>query len=288
MPTPFLHGRPLFAVVVFDPVRTSRPFTPTHESGRNMISQIKPESGHYLYAIADALDPHLDYESMVINGAAVYTIAQGPVLAVVSDINEKRLRPERKNLAAHNTVIKRLMEETTVLPVAFGTIAGSNQSLVKILKDNRATFVEQLDLVRGKVELGLRVVLDVPNIFAYMVGRHQELADLRDEVLGRQHGPSQNDKIEMGRLFDHLLQQDRELHAACAIEVLGSRCVDIKQNPCREEKEVMHLACLVDRCAMKEFEDGVFEAAKLFDNNFAFDFNGPWAPHHFVNMALAA
>jgi hypothetical protein len=92
----------------------------------------------------------------------------------------------------------------------------------------------------------------------------------------------------MGRLFDHLLQQDRELHAACAIEVLGSRCVDIKQNPCREEKEVMHLACLVDRCAMKEFEDGVFEAAKLFDNNFAFDFNGPWAPHHFVNMALAA
>ncbi len=253
-----------------------------------MTSNHKPESGHYLYAIADALEPHPDYGNMGINGAVVYTISQGPVLAVVSDISEKRLRPERKNLAAHNTVIKRLMQETTVLPVAFGTIAGSNQSLVKILKDNRATFVEQLNVVRGKVELGLRVVLDVPNIFAYMVSRHQELADLRDEVMGRQHGASQNDKIEMGRLFDQLLQQDREVHAVSVIDVLSSRCVDIKQNPTRAEKEVMHLACLVERGALKEFEDGVFEAAKLFDNNFAFDFNGPWAPHHFVNMSLAA
>lgn len=253
-----------------------------------MNIETKPEPGHYLYAIADVLEHYPDYGNIGINGAPVYVISQGSLAAVVSDITEKRIRPERKNLAAHNIVIKRLMEEATVLPVAFGTIAASNKALLNILKQNSTTFAEQLDLVRGKVELGLRVVLDVPNIFEYMVNRHSDLADLRDAMTGKRHGPSQNDKIEMGRLFDHLLTQDRELHAETVIEVLNPRCVEIKQNPLREEKEVIHLACLVERGAQKAFEDGVFEAAKQFDNNFSFDFNGPWAPHHFVSVALQA
>ncbi len=252
----------------------------------NIESLLEP--GHYLYAIADAVEIPPVYGNIGINGAPVYVITQGALAAVVSDITEKRIRPERKNLAAHNAVVKRLMEESTVLPVAFGTIAASNKALLNILKHNHATFTEQLDLVRGKVELGLRVVLDVPNIFEYMVSRHADLTELRDSMLGKQHGLSQSDKIEMGRLFDHLLTQDRELHTDTVVEVLESRCVDIKQNPTREEKEVMHLACLVDRDAQKSFEDGVFEAANRFDNNFSFDFNGPWAPHHFVNVALQA
>lgn len=254
----------------------------------NMMTEKKTETSHYLYAIADEVVPYPVYGNIGIDGSMVYAVSQGPVMAIVSDITEKRLRPERKNLSAHNNVIKHLMLETTILPVAFGTISESNKSLIKILKDNKDTFVEQLDLVRGKVELGLRVILDVPNIFSYMVTRHNDLTELRDEMLGKQHGPSQNDKIEMGRLFDHLLKQDRELHTAAVMEVLDLYCVEIKQNPSREEKEIMHLACLVERGSQKEFEDGVFEAAKLFDNNFSFDFNGPWAPHHFVNVALEA
>jgi hypothetical protein len=42
----------------------------------------------------------------------------------------------------------------------------------------------------------------------------------------------------------------------------------------------------VGRDAEARFEDGVLEAAKLFDNNFLFDYNGPWAPHNFVDIEL--
>ncbi len=37
---------------------------------------------------------------------------------------------------------------------------------------------------------------------------------------------------------------------------------------------------------MKDFEAGVIEAARSFDNHFAFDFNGPWPPHNFVEIEL--
>ncbi len=250
-----------------------------------MKIKTRHESGRYLYAITDTVE-HPICGDIGINGAAVYAVSQGPVAAVVSDITDKRIRPERKNLAAHHGVVKRLLEDTTVLPVAFGTIADSPQAVREILKKNSGAFVEQLDRVRGKVEMGLRVTWDVPNIFEYIVNRHPELAALRDEVMGKQRGPSQEGKIEVGRLFDRLLTQEKERYTETIMEVLDPHCVDIKQNRPRDEREVMHLACLVDRDAQKGFEDGVFEAAKRFDNYFAFDFNGPWAPHHFVDVAL--
>jgi len=243
--------------------------------------------GKYLYAIVAGSGDRI-YGPIGINGGVVHMLSNGSVAAVVSDITDKRIRPERKNLAAHHAVVKRLMEDTTILPVAFGTIADSPQAVRKILKENSDEFVEQLERVRGKVEMGLRVAFDVPNIFEYMVNHHPELAALRDSVLGKQHGPSQLDKIELGRLFDRLLAEDRERRTEAVVEVLAPHCVDIKQNQPREEREVMHLACLVDRDAQKGFEDGVFEAAKRFDDHFAFDFNGPWAPHHFVDVALEA
>ena len=252
-----------------------------------MKTSARHGSGRYLYAIADAAE-HLASGDIGVNGATVYPVPQGPIVALVSDITEKRIRPERKNLVAHHAVVKRLMEETTVLPVAFGTIADSPKAVREILTKNTDTFVEQLALVRGRVEMGLRVNWDVPNIFEYFVKRHPELAELRDSVLGKQRGPTQEDKIELGRRFDRLLAEDRERHMEAVVETLAPRCVDIKEIRLREEREVMHLACLVERDARKSFEDGVFEAAKLFDNSFAFDFNGPWAPHHFVSVALDA
>jgi hypothetical protein len=46
------------------------------------------------------------------------------------------------------------------------------------------------------------------------------------------------------------------------------------------------LACLVKRDAQEAFSACVFAAAKFFDNNFSFDYSGPWAPHNFVELDL--
>ena len=40
------------------------------------------------------------------------------------------------------------------------------------------------------------------------------------------------------------------------------------------------------RDQIKEFETSVVEAARGFNNDYAFDFNGPWPPHNFVNVEL--
>jgi hypothetical protein len=227
------------------------------------------------------------YDFAGIDGAPVYGIANGQVAAVVSDVLNDRIRPERRHLAAQQAVLKGLLSRANaLLPMAFGIIADGPKAIQKILSRNHAAFLQQLQRVAGMAEMGLRVSLDVPNIFEYVVNTHPELRTARDRFLGPYRNPSQEDKIELGRLFDHLLNEDRETFTEKVEEILSGYCREIKRNKTRNESQVMSLACLVPRDGQDRFEEGVFEAAKLFDNNFTFDYNGPWAPHNFVELNL--
>jgi hypothetical protein len=252
-----------------------------------MAAYAEVKRGKYLYAIVPASGKRR-YGLVGINGGPVYNFSSGRLAAVVSDIPNQKIRPERRHLAAQQTVLRGLVAATeAMLPMAFGIIADGPQAIKKILSQNQEAFLEQLQRVAGMVEMGLRVSWDVPNIFEYFVNSHPELQTARDRFLRPHRHPSQEDKIELGRLFDRLLNDDREDYTEKVEEILFRNCKEIKRNKCRHEREVMNLACLVKRDDRRGwFEESVFEAAKLFDNHFTFDYNGPWAPHNFVELDL--
>ena len=206
---------------------------------------------NYIYAIVAGGEPRT-YGSLGIEGKDVYTVTDGRVAAVVSGLAASRIRPERANLKAHQAVLKRLMADTTPLPMAFGTIATSPEAIRRILARNQHAFQEQLQRVAGKVEMGLRVAWDVPNIFEYFVNTHAELRLARDRLVGARHEFTQEEKIELGRMFDRLLNDDREDHTRKVQHALAPVCVEFKANQCRNEHEVMNVACLVRRDAQEQ------------------------------------
>jgi len=241
--------------------------------------------GEYLYAIA-ALGKDRAYDVPGIDGAAVFSVHQGPVAAVVSLCARQKLRPERAHLAAHKGVLHRLMLDGTILPMAFGTIAGDVNAVRRLLALNQDVILQQLQRVAGKVEMGLRVKWDVPNLFEYFIDIHPELRLLRDRLLGNQREPRQEDKIQLGQFFDRILNDDREAHLGRLEEALAPCCAEIKRSPPRQLHEVANLNLLVPHGQQAQLEQAVFQAATQFDNNFAFDLTGPWAPHNFVEMDL--
>jgi len=246
------------------------------------------KDGKYFYAVIPAIKER-DFGNIGIDAGRVYIISDTHVSAVVSDFTNGKIRPERRHIAAHQAVLKRLMGEETPLPISFGVIAKDAKDIRHILSLNRKPFTEQLNRVHGKVEMGLRVAWDVPNIFEYFVNTHAELRLARDQFLSSHRATTQEDKIEVGRLFERFLNEDREEHTEKVESILSPCCFEIVRNPARTEKEVMNLACLVGKAEVeKGFEAAIFEAAHYFDNNYAFDFNGPWAPHHFVDVELSA
>ncbi len=250
------------------------------------MNHSSPENvGRYLYAIvADNGDRELG--SIGVGGSPVYCVGDGKVSAVVSDVPNRKIRPERRNLAAHHAVLRTLMADTTPLPMAFGIIAESAGAIRKTLSENQKVFLLELERVSGRMEMGVRVSWDVPNIFEFFVNTHLELRNVRDRYFGTNREPSQDDMIEVGRAFDRILNDDRQEHTEAILAMLEPYCCEIKVNNPREERVIANLACLVGREAQAEFEKGVFKAAGTFDNNYAFDYNGPWAPHNFVDIEL--
>ena len=242
---------------------------------------------HYIYAIVRS--GPFDTRSLEgVGGRQVSAIVEGRVAALVSDMEGvSRIRPERRNLAAHHEVLKSLMASSVVpLPMAFGILADNPGAVQRMLARNQTTLVTQLERVADKVEMGLRVIWDVPNIFAYFVDTHAELRAMRDRIVGKARGVTHEEKIEIGSLFDRQLSEERVRSVETVERCLAPVCSELKVNKCRNEFEVMNLACLIQRDAQDAFSRAVFEAARLFDDRFSFDFSGPWAPHNFVDFNL--
>jgi hypothetical protein len=142
-------------------------------------------SRKYIYAIIDGIS---DFSAAAngIDGRRPELISAHGITCVVSENASEHLRPERRHLTVHRDILNWLMARSSaVLPVRFGTIADSESGVRTLLSQNRDDLLRQLGRVRGKVEMGLRVTWDVPNIFEFFVDHKPELRAERDRLLSR-------------------------------------------------------------------------------------------------------
>ena len=239
---------------------------------------------YYLYAIIPVSAAE-SLGAVGIAGAEVTAVAVGGVAAMVSRSPVERIRPERRNLAAHSAVLKQLSAVTTVLPMSFGTIATSEDAIRDTLRRNQDLFLAQMKLVAGKLEMGLRVEWDVANVFEYVVSHNAELRSQRDEML-KSGQPGRDDMIRIGQQFERTLNHERDRLYERVSSALARSGVVVKRLAPRSEREVMNLACLIPREQQESFESVVFEAAKGLDSSYVFNLSGPWSPHNFVDVTL--
>lgn len=239
-----------------------------------------------LYAICQVdVDPLRFGASQGLEGAQVYCVEDNGLFAVVSDVATGKVRPDRRSLTAYQAVLHDLVEKTTVLPLRFGTISKNQICVQNLLARNRKAILDQLKKVNGCVEMGLRVSWDVANIYDFFIGTHAALRDARDELVNDETA-GRDERIQLGRLYESFLNADRRDHTDRVKNLLVEYCEDIVVGELKREKDVMNLACLVRRTRMDEFVKGVFEVSKLFDNDYLFDYSGPWAPHNFARIDL--
>ncbi|MBI1910361.1 MAG: GvpL/GvpF family gas vesicle protein [Deltaproteobacteria bacterium] len=242
--------------------------------------------GRYLYGIIRA-EGKPDLPSIGLRRAKVYTVNFKNIAAVVSDHPLIKIRPVREDLTSHHEVIKEVIKNFTIIPMAFGHIVRSAGELRRVLEVNYPRIDQELERLCNKVEMSLRILWDVDNIFEYFLNRDRELRDFRDTIFGRSRQPTQGEKIELGRLFESKLNQERQKHAERVLKVLSGYTVDAKINPPTHEKMVMNGVFLVEKGKEGLFEGAVHRVAALFDGNFTFDYSGPWAPHNFIELELA-
>jgi hypothetical protein len=249
-----------------------------------------PTPGRYVYGIVRTTED-LSYGHIGLEHAGepglVFTVRAQTCAAVVSEYEaESQVLPLRKNLDPHHRVIREVMKTGTIIPMTFGHVAASEDEVLWLLRRNRDEICRELDRLDGKVEMTLKVLWDVDNIFEYFLELDPELADRRDQIFGRSHAPSQAEKIELGRKFEELLNREREKQTGRVIAAFRPCCSEVAANPVKNEKSVMDLAFLVDRERTRDFEERVNQVAGTFPAQYLFDYGGPWAPFDFAGLEL--
>lgn len=252
-----------------------------------MAQNEKGSKGKYLYSVvsAEAVD-NLQLDVGGIDETEVYPVVVGSLAAIVSDVERGDLRPERKNLSAHSAVLRKVMDQTNLLPVAFGVVAGGERDLRELMAEYEGEMREQLDRVRGKVEMGLRGVLNVDDTFGYFVEKFPELRTARDETFAAGE-PSREDKIELGQLFTEQLEDFQDSTAETAAERLQS-VGQVRINEPRTEEEVLNLAVLIPNDGIDSFRSAVDALAPELDENIELQVSGPWPPYNFVELRITA
>jgi hypothetical protein len=252
-----------------------------------MIDQVQVATGFYVYSFLRSKDREAIMAENLkgIEDADIAVIEHDDLAVVVSAIVPKKIRPQRKFLAAHQEIVTHLAKYWSMLPVSFGLIADDLDQVHHILDKNRDVLIEQLDRVGGNVEMTITLKWTDSNIPQYFVDRYPELQAARAMIIeGR---ASREDQIEMGRIYERLLNSERATHTQRFTDNLSSIAKELEIQPTRDDSDVMRLACLISRDIEEKFTEAVYRTAELFSDDFAITFNGPWPPYTFVKLALS-
>ena len=125
----------------------------------------------YVYGVVPA-GAELELTGAGVGSSDVRVIAEGELAAIVGAValEEFGEEPLRQNLEdpdwlartahAHEAVLERALGTTTVVPFRIATLYGDEPHLREFLAANRASLLELLERLDGKVELGVKAYFD--------------------------------------------------------------------------------------------------------------------------------
>lgn len=238
---------------------------------------------YYTYGIVSA-----DSELPKISGLSEKKLSLVPfkdIALLVSNYTEeagKPVMPSRKNLLAHQKVIEGMMQLHTVLPLQFGTVAGS-ETAQKMLEDRYDQFKKNLIEFADKTELNLKATwLDMSAVFADLASTDKEIQQLKQAAEGLEGLNRQNALIEIGkRVQDKLLDKKEEI--ALQFENDVSACtLKTQRGKIISDEIALNLHFLVHKDQEAALDAQIQKTSAVFENKLRFKYFGPLAPLTFL------
>lgn len=214
-----------------------------------------------------------------LEDAPVQAVAYRGISAIVSPLPHRQVPVTREHLLLHERLVEELMGRRTVLPVRFGTVLGNTSSLRLELSRQYDCYLNDLDRVRGKVELGVRVL--APN----------ELPEMEERPLRASLPSGPGTRYLMERLGQHAsAQATRERFERWAQMIdacLMHHAEDRRASWAPSEKGVMSAAYLVWQQEVPVFKEKVKMQSEAWPE-LQFLLTGPWPAYSFVGEVASS
>lgn len=253
----------------------------------------------YVYGVADAED-FFTLTEVGHENAALLAVACEGIAAVASGFSQTEIAPTAVNLWRHERVIEALMTQHTVLPFRFGIIAQSRAALEGCLQLRRAALAADLDRVRGKVELALRVATREmgdangpegqsrpPNEGGWPM-HPPAPREAQDSALPVGNGGARPGTTYLQGRMDVARRErawrSRMEHLERSLRsVLDPLSAEIQWEPCTDATGLLKAALLVDRDEVGVLIHAV-ERLRRCNPQLEVSCTGPWPPYSFVSV----
>ena len=208
-----------------------------------------------------------------VSGNQVFLYPASDLAVIVSEHNPQEIFNQKSGVD-HARVIADCFQHSTVLPFRFGTIFSDDESLRKSIRSNQRQFQCNLDKLRGKAEMHIKIFVDdcCSKDFDHHahvalpdgVGR-EYLTNLRENAVRARERQTKARAVsfQMHRLFMPL---DEEV--SCRLMDNGKMLLDI--------------AHLIDRKHVERYLNK-FATTSASMRECHMQLSGPWPPYHFVH-----
>ena len=204
-----------------------------------------------------------------VSGNQVFLYPASDLAIVVSEHNPQENLNQKAGVD-HARVIADCFKHSTVLPFRFGTVFNDDETLRKSIRSNQRQFVSNIEKLRGKTEMHLRIQVDdcAPEIARHAptesVGR-EYLSNLRENAARTRERQTRARAVsfQMHRLFMPL---DEEV--SCRLTENG--------------KMVLDIAHLIERKHVERYQNKYATTTTMM-RECLMQLSGPWPPYHFVH-----
>ena len=205
-----------------------------------------------------------------VSGNQVFLYPASDLAVIVSEHNPGEVLNQRSGVD-HARVIAECFQQSTVLPFRFGTVFNDDESLRKSIRSNQRQFLGNIDKLRGKTEMHLKIFVDDccghsldKNLPAEGVGR-QYLSNLRENAARARERQTRARAVSF-QMHRQFLPLDEEV--SCRLTESG--------------KMVLDIAHLIDRKYVERYQNKFLSTSAMM-RECQLQLSGPWPPYHFVH-----
>lgn len=264
--------------------------------------------GFYVYCIRAKNKKKIsDYISNGVEfGNYVSTILFKDIEVIVSSIdflqfNEGKIKDKlqedikwaEENVRHHHNIVAEAYKTGAVVPMKFGTIFQTKESLEAMLKNQYRRFKKLLAEFAGKQEWGVKIYLEYEKFIEFIKKGDEKIKKMEEKKLTMPEGMQwyADKKIEkfVATQFDEELERQlqpivKRLEYYCEQIVL---CDLLPKEAMRgiNKDNIFNVACLIDNDKLAYFKKMLQEIQK--DRNqigFTLIASGPWPPYNFVQQ----
>jgi Gas vesicle synthesis protein GvpL/GvpF len=241
--------------------------------------------GVYVYGIVPGdVEVTEDAQGVGDPPARVEVVSSGDLAALVSEIDTSKPLGRPEDLLAHQQLLDGTAPAAPVLPMRFGAVLDSKQSVVdELLAANHDELAKALSELEGKAQFVVKGRYVEDSLLREVLAENPDAARLRDQIKNVGDEAATRDlRIQLGEMINEAVAGKREADTRALGDAVAQVSIASSVREPSHEEDAANIAVLVEVAKQDELERAVSDLAGQWEGRISVRLLGPMAPYDFV------